>query len=104
MTVHSRMSMSPQVQVPEPTSPCPISKIPIPVTDLECPTTKDAIPMCVVTGRHMDAEDWCQCPNSRFPALYSEYLKHIEYESSKGNEGGYIMFVVTHAGDGSPLS
>jgi len=43
--------------------------------------------MCIVTGRHMEADDWCLCPISRFPALYSEYIKYIDYEASQGNEG-----------------
>merc|ERR1711988_2097942 len=38
---------------PEPLSPCPISGEEIPVTQLECPTTKDALPMCIVSGRQM---------------------------------------------------
>ena len=61
-------------------SPCPISGEMIPGTQLECPSTRDAIPMCVVTGRHMVINDWCFCPVSRFPALYSEYVKYIEAE------------------------
>ena len=67
---------------PEEKSACPISKEMIPVTSLECPTTKDQLPMCVITGRHMVLDDWCFCPNSRFPALYSEYLKYIDQELS----------------------
>ena len=50
----------------------------IPHTELECPTTRDALPMCVVSGRHMILDDWCFCPNSKSPALYSEYIKYIE--------------------------
>ncbi|KAH8074262.1 hypothetical protein JL721_1813 [Aureococcus anophagefferens] len=43
---------------PELLSPCPISGVMIPRTELECPTTKEEIPMCVVTGRHMEKDDW----------------------------------------------
>ena len=50
----------------------------IPHTELECPTTRDALPMCVVSGRHMILDDWCFCPNSKCPALYSAYIKYIE--------------------------
>ena len=39
---------------------------------------RDALPMCVVTGRHMVLDDWCFCPVSKCPALYSEYVKFIE--------------------------
>eukprot|EP01041_Mallomonas_annulata_P000695 gene695-1331_t len=63
-------------------SPCPISSEMVPWSTLECPTTRDAIPMCVVTGRHMVINDWCFCPVSRFPALYSEYLIYIDSASS----------------------
>jgi WD repeat-containing protein 19 len=65
---------------PEETSLCPISSQLIPITQLECPTTRDALPMCVVSGRHMVMEDWCFCPVSKFPALYSEYVRYIENE------------------------
>jgi WD repeat-containing protein 19 len=68
-------------------SPCPISKELIPLTELECPTTKDAIPMCVVTGRHMEADNWCTCPVSRMPALYTEYVKYLDFEATQGPEG-----------------
>lgn len=66
-------------------SACPISKEPIPITQLECPTTRDALPMCVVTGKHMLIDDWCFCPRSNMPALYSEYVKLIEAESGTKN-------------------
>lgn len=63
--------------VPEDMSVCPISETMIPVTQLECPTTRDALPMCVVSGKHMVLDDWCFCPISKFPALYSEYVRYI---------------------------
>ena len=65
---------------PEPLSACPISAQEIPSYSLECPTTKDALPMCAVTGKHMILSDWCLCPNSKFPVLYSEYLKYVRRE------------------------
>lgn len=64
----------------EATSPCPISAQDIPDYQLECPTTKDAVPMCAVTGKHMVLSDWCLCPVSKFPVLYSEYLKFVREE------------------------
>mmetsp|Transcript_12987 Transcript_12987/g.19570 ORF Transcript_12987/g.19570 Transcript_12987/m.19570 type:complete len:1468 (+) Transcript_12987:23-4426(+) len=63
-------------------SPCPLSGQMIPQTQLSCPTTRDALPMCIITGRHMLIDDWCFCPNSKFPALYSEYLQFIQDECS----------------------
>ena len=67
-------------EAPEDLSLCPISQQLIPLTQMECPTTKDALPMCVVTGRHMVLADWCFCPVSKMPALYSEYVRYIEGE------------------------
>lgn len=61
-------------------SVCPVSGQLIPVTELECPTTRDALPMCVVTGKHIVLDDTCFCPNSNFPALKSEYMKYIRAE------------------------
>ena len=65
--------------VQEELSPCPLSGQLIPVMQLECPTTKDALPMCIVTGRHMVLDDWCFCPVSKFPAIYSEYVRYIQF-------------------------
>ena len=28
----------------------------------------------------MEYDDWCVCPNSNFPALYSAYVKWVEVE------------------------
>ena len=56
----------------------------IPEMALECPTTKDAIPMCICTGKHMVLDDWCFCPISGFPALFSEYKKYIEESNNAG--------------------
>jgi len=67
-------------ELAELTLTCPVSGQSIPATQLECPTTRDALPMCVVTGKHMVLEDWCFCPVSKFPALYSEYVRYIEQE------------------------
>ena len=36
--------------------------------------------MCVVTGRHMVLDDWCFCPASKAPAIYSAYVRYIEAE------------------------
>ena len=71
---------------PEDKSPCPISLQMIPVTELECPTTKDQIPMCVCSGRHMEIDDWCFCPVSGMPALYSEYIKYLNAEAPNAIE------------------
>ena len=79
-----------------PLTACPVSGLLIPATSLECPTTKDPLPMCVVTGRHVVADDCCLCPRSRMPALFSAYVAYITEETraaaaaavaEKGQEG-----------------
>jgi len=71
---------------PQQKSPCPISGEMINQTELECPTTKDQIPMCVCTGRHMEIDDWCFCPVSGMPVLYSEYIKYLTAEAPNAIE------------------
>ena len=34
----------------------------------------------LLSGRHMVLSDWCFCPVSKMPALYSEYVRYIEAE------------------------
>ncbi len=90
-----RKSSLGEEETPEETTPCPLSNLMIPVTQLECPTTRDALPMCIISGKHMVLDDWCFCPISKFPALYSEYVKYIreltrnissDAQQSKGND------------------
>ena len=50
----------------------------VPVVDLVCPVTKNDLPWCVVSGYHMNLSDWCVCPNSKLPALYSKYKEYIQ--------------------------
>ncbi|CAM9457863.1 unnamed protein product [Phaeothamnion confervicola] len=69
-------------------SPCPISGDLIKHTELECPATKDPLPMCVVTGRHMLRDDWCVCPRSRMPALHSEYLRYLRHAAAVAAAAG----------------
>jgi WD repeat-containing protein 19 len=59
-------------------SPCPISGQMIPASQLSCPTTRDALPMCIITGKHLALQDWTFCPNSKLPALHSEYVRYIQ--------------------------
>ena len=62
-------------------TPCPITSEMIPATELECKATKDSIPMCVCTGRHMELDDWCFCPVSGLPALHSSYMSYLHAEA-----------------------
>jgi tetratricopeptide (TPR) repeat protein len=81
--VRKKSAINEEQEPPEETSPCPISGLMIPVTQLECPTTRDAIPMCIISGKHMVLDDWCFCPVSKFPALYSEYVRYIREMTKK---------------------
>jgi WD repeat-containing protein 19 len=69
-------------EIPDELTSCPVTNdgTTIPAYQLESTVTRDAIPMCVITGKHMVLTDWCFCPNSKFPALYSEYLGYIQKE------------------------
>mmetsp|Transcript_838 Transcript_838/g.2234 ORF Transcript_838/g.2234 Transcript_838/m.2234 type:complete len:1438 (-) Transcript_838:93-4406(-) len=66
----------------EETSPCPISGRQIALFSLECPTTRDPLPMCIISGRHLEREDFCLCPVSQMPALYSQYIRYLTQQTS----------------------
>lgn len=74
-----RKSSQTEAEPTEDVSACPITGEMIPITQLEA-SSRDSIPMCIISGRHMVLNDWCFCPNSKFPALYSEYSKYIQNE------------------------
>lgn len=75
-------------EIPDEMSLCPISNQMISITELECPTTRDALPMCIITGRHMLIDDWCFCPISKSPALYSHYRRYIDNELDAARDEG----------------
>ena len=60
----------------------PFSGLLMPEMNLTCPTTNERIPMCILTGGHMVLDDWCFCPHSGMPVLFSEYIKYIKAEES----------------------
>jgi len=47
-------------------------------TQLECPTTRNVIPYCIATGRHIVLHDLCVCPSCGFPATYSYFCRVID--------------------------
>ena len=82
----------------EPVSPCPYCEFNVAETELVCPECKNELPYCVVTvrfcrvvfemcdviicdvsivfqGRHIVKDDLTVCPQCKFPALLSEFLK-----------------------------
>jgi len=50
-------------------------------TVLECPSTRNTLPYCTATGRHIVLTDLCMTPCG-FPALYSAYTAMIESEGT----------------------
>jgi WD repeat-containing protein 19 len=61
--------------VVESTSMCPFCQAPVLETSLECGACKHMLPMCIVTGKHMVIDDWSSCPNCKFTALFTPFLK-----------------------------
>lgn len=66
-------------EAPESASPSPFDPAALVAdTALECPTTKNVIPYCVATGRHVVLHDLCVCPACAFPALYSAFARLLD--------------------------
>ncbi|KAG7395718.1 WD repeat-containing protein 19 [Phytophthora boehmeriae] len=64
-------------QPPDTRTPCPCCSHELAEAELDCPTCKNSIPYCVVTGYHMVKDDWTQCPRCTFPALHSQFVEHL---------------------------
>ncbi|TKR68448.1 hypothetical protein L596_024431 [Steinernema carpocapsae] len=54
---------------------CPHCDQPTAEFDLTCGECKNIIPYCVVTGRHIIADDFCLCPECSFSTIRSEFIK-----------------------------
>ncbi|EPY29840.1 WDcontaining protein 19 [Angomonas deanei] len=52
-------------------SPCPICDAPVADTELDCGACKNALPFCIVTGKHLLKNDFTLTPCCGFPAIYS---------------------------------
>eukprot|EP01050_Picozoa_sp_SAG11_P021817 SAG11_NODE_3966_length_2129_cov_4.699015_1_plen_210_part_00 len=76
--VRKRDKAGGSVEAPEATSPCPNCSAPVPESELECGGCKFSIPFCVVTGKHVVADDYTACPSRRFDATYSKFTASIE--------------------------
>merc|ERR1712150_254494 len=63
----------------EPNSPCPHCMAPVPVSALECPSCKNVIPYCIISGLHMTPTDYTYCPSCKFPARHSVMTKYLDY-------------------------
>jgi len=67
----------------EPETPSPYgTNARVPETVLECPSTKNPIPYCLASGRHVTLNDMCLCPMCGFPALYGAMCKLIESDGT----------------------
>ncbi|ETM43841.1 hypothetical protein L914_10843 [Phytophthora nicotianae] len=64
-------------QPPDTRTPCPYCSHELAEAELDCPTCKNSIPYCIVTGFHMVKDDWTQCPRCTFPGLYSQFVEHL---------------------------
>eukprot|EP01112_Ceratiomyxa_fruticulosa_P008153 TRINITY_DN2109_c0_g1_i1.p1 TRINITY_DN2109_c0_g1~~TRINITY_DN2109_c0_g1_i1.p1 ORF type:complete len:1418 (-),score=299.30 TRINITY_DN2109_c0_g1_i1:29-4282(-) len=69
-------------QLEEKASPCPSCKYLLFKTELDCPSCKESLPCCIASGRHMTLDNWSNCPNCKFPALYSSFVKLLNFEKA----------------------
>lgn len=84
--VRIRQIMAPKISIllkyilvfqEEPSDACPQCGSLLPQTSLECGDCKNTLPYCVVSGRHMLKDDWSECPNCSWPALYSVFRDFV---------------------------
>ncbi|KAK2164923.1 hypothetical protein LSH36_57g01034 [Paralvinella palmiformis] len=61
---------------------CPYCEFKLPETELVCPDCKNNIPYCIITGRHVVANDLTTCPNCQFPAIMSEFVSLLETDDN----------------------
>ncbi|CAD6188191.1 unnamed protein product [Caenorhabditis auriculariae] len=64
----------------EPRTPCPYCKNLLPETDLTCNNCNNNIPYCVITGRHIVADDFALCGGCQFPGYFSEFKRLASLE------------------------
>eukprot|EP00831_Metopus_contortus_P026339 TRINITY_DN2243_c0_g2_i2.p3 TRINITY_DN2243_c0_g2~~TRINITY_DN2243_c0_g2_i2.p3 ORF type:complete len:263 (-),score=45.75 TRINITY_DN2243_c0_g2_i2:40-828(-) len=66
---------------PEPSSPCPFCKNPLPDLDVDCKSCKNCVPFCIASGKHMTWSDWGCCPSCKLPAIIKEFHRVLEAEA-----------------------
>uniref|UniRef100_A0A1I7TM25 TPR_REGION domain-containing protein n=1 Tax=Caenorhabditis tropicalis TaxID=1561998 RepID=A0A1I7TM25_9PELO len=74
-----------QNDIPELSTPCPICDDSMADYSMSCDNCKSLIPYCILTGRHIIAEDFSKCPHCEMPGFYSEFRK-----LSNQNENCYM--------------
>ena len=62
-------------------TPCPFCDTDLIDTELSCHNCRNSIPFCIATGLHIVKHDLTVCPNCQFPAICSELLKILSFES-----------------------
>ena len=68
-----------KTDVDEPETPSPFDPSAVVAeTVLECPSTRNTLPYCIATGRHITTDDLMVCPSCSFPALYSRFAALVE--------------------------
>ena len=69
--------------VEEPETPSPYdTNATLAETSLECPSTRNTVPYCIATGRHIVLHDLALCPSCNFPASFSYFTKLVEAEGT----------------------
>lgn len=68
------------VDPPEAACPCVFCSASVRETDLECGACKNTLPFCIVTGKAMVRDDWSSCPNCKFPARFTPFLKLLRVQ------------------------
>lgn len=70
-----------KMDVEEPETPSPFDPAAkLLESELECPSTRNPIPYCIATGRHVVVTDMCLCPSCGFPASFAVFTQQIESE------------------------
>ncbi|KAL0213416.1 hypothetical protein RCL1_007042 [Eukaryota sp. TZLM3-RCL] len=64
------------------TTSCPFCSHKMSLFDVHCEHCKSLVPFCIVTGSPIVKDDLTTCPHCTFPALYSEFVQHLEHFSS----------------------
>jgi len=75
-----RRSGGKTVDEDEETSPCPFCGFDLINSELLCPSCRNNIPYCIVTGRHVVKADLATCPSCQFPAIMSIFQTYLEYD------------------------
>jgi len=74
-TIEKLVRRPPSKEEEDEVSPCCFCFFKLSNAQLNCPQCKNDLPFCTITGRHMVASDYSNCPECKMPALYSELME-----------------------------